>query len=189
MKKPLYCVSGTPGTGKKTISPMAAAMLGVRAVSVDSLARGFGLVSGRGEEREVDVATLSARIGRWRRGPALVYGHLVPHCVPRAVAESVVVLRCDPMALKRRLKARGYPPEKVIENVEAELIGLVAFESRKAFGRKSVFELDTSRTSPERSSIELAEALAGRENPGSEVDWTFSYRSPSKLASLLSPPR
>jgi adenylate kinase len=88
----------------------------------------------RGGPAEVDPSRL-----RWLKVDAdVVEGHL-SHLLPVA---RVVVLRCVPARLEKRLLRRGYSAGKARENAEAEAIGVIAQEARAA--RKETYEIDTT---------------------------------------------
>lgn len=135
-------------------------------------------------EDEVDTSKLRRRLLASALDGSLVYGHLLPFVLRRTEVSRVVVLRCEPSVLKSRLEARGYPAPKVLENVEAELIGLLLADSLKSFGSPRVLEFDTSHETPRRSARGIAEALrsARKRRP---IDWTERYDSARKLVSLL----
>ena len=177
-------ITGSPGTGKKTIAPPAASRLGLPSRSLNELALSFGLASKRTPEAEVDADELGRLVSLNVKGPCLLYGHLLPYSFRRGSLSRVVVLRCDPMVLGARLARRGYDNAKVVENVEAELIGVVAADSVKAFGPARVAEVDTTRVPVRTAAAEAARRLAsGR---GSQrIDWVSRYGSADKLRSLL----
>lgn len=175
-------ITGSPGTGKKTVSPIVARRLKLSCVSLNELAQAHGIP----DHGEVDARALRRRVIRDLMGPAVVHGHLLPYVVERKSAEKVVVLRCEPTALKERLLKRGYPPRKVTENVEAELIGVVSADSYDAFGREKTFEVDTTRSSPNASAAEIVGIVKGGTRPPARIDWTQGYDSGAKLRSLLS---
>jgi adenylate kinase len=179
-------ICGTPGTGKKTVAPIVAGLLGrPPAVSIVSFAR----------KGEVDVETEPLRREMLKGVPpnAVLYGHLLPHVVRKSEAGFVAVLRCEPSVLRDRLLGRGYPKAKVTENVEAELIGVVLDECVSRFGPDLVREYDTTSTSPEKIAGAIArDAMAATargkkraESRPSWIDWTLRYDSSSKLRSLL----
>jgi len=174
-------VTGSPGTGKKSISPLVAAALGLKCLAINDLARKCGAL-GRGGS-EVDVELLRDRIGREVTGPALLFGHLIPYVLDPRSARKVVILRCDPGVLKTRLARRGYSARKLRENVEAELIGVVSADAYSAFG-PNCFEFDTTRTTP-GGAAERVVRLLQKARPAPRVDWTLGYDS-AKLRSLLS---
>ena len=177
-------ICGTPGAGKKTVAPIVASLAGLPApISINSLAR-TGQV-------EVDPKVLRTRLLKLNPGRAVVFGHLLPHVVNRSEVAMVAVLRCEPSVLRKRLVARRYPPAKVTENVEAELIGVVLDECVRKFGSELVREYDTTSASPKKVAAAIARDARGngpktaaRAAPA-WIDWTLSYGSSSKLRSLL----
>ncbi len=178
-------ITGTPGTGKKSMAPLIAKRLDLPCVGLNDIALSEGLVSSGGEKGEVDTARLRQAVERRVADQAVVHGHLFPYVFRAGAVEKVLVLRCEPAALKARLMARGYPTEKVIENVEAELIGVIASDSHDAFGEAKTREFDTSATSPREASEAAYRILTG-EKGGSRIDWTRDYDSGTKLRLLLS---
>ena len=179
--KGIVGLTGTPGTGKKSVAPILASDLDIGCSGVDELARRYGLVE---EGGGVDVKALGRRLAREKFGPSVLYGHLLPYVLAPRSAARVAVLRCEPSLLKARLAGRGYPPQKVEENVEAELIGVVSAAAFEAYGGKA-FEVDTTREAPESVAGRIARVLLG-DDPGRRVDWTLSYDSGAKLRSLVS---
>jgi adenylate kinase len=176
-------VTGSPGTGKKSVSPLLAATLRLKCLSINDLARECGaLAPGEGS---VDVDLLRSKISKMVPGPALIHGHLLPYVLEPGSVRKVVVLRCAPGVLKTRLRARGYPARKVEENVEAELIGVVSADAYGAFGSAKTFEFDTTQSSPVEAAERIARSMRkGRPTP--RIDWTLRYDSGAKLRSLFS---
>jgi adenylate kinase len=99
----------------------------------------------------------------------------------------MVVLRCEPMVLKRRLSQRGYSFEKTIQNVEAELIGVIASDATSAFGKGKTMEFDTSASSAAESAKAIARMVQEQKPTGTRIDWMPSYGSARKLRALLDP--
>ncbi|MDG6902199.1 MAG: adenylate kinase family protein [Nitrososphaerota archaeon] len=180
--KRIIGITGTPGTGKKSVAPFLARSLGVPCVGLNDLARTAGLVR-RGQE--VDAALLKRQVSARVTGPAVVYGHLLPHSVVKSSVDWVGVLRCEPAVLKARLESRGYAEAKALENVRAELIGLVSDEAFRAFGREKTVEVDTTATSPEEAAEALLLSAKRRGADRSRIDWMRGYDSAAKLRSLL----
>jgi adenylate kinase len=179
--KGIIGITGTPGTGKKSIAPLVASRLKLPCVSINDLAQRYW---GPGQA-EVDTRLLRSRIGRELSGPALLFGHLLPYVLEPKAAELVAVMRCEPSVLKERLLRRGYPQSQVLENVEAELIGVISADSYDAFGSSKTFEVDTTRLDPRRAGEKVTRLL--RRSPQvRRIDWTLSYDSDEKLKSLLS---
>jgi adenylate kinase len=175
-------LTGTPGTGKSAVA--AALAPGLRSIEVADLARARGAARSVRGALEVDLP----RLRRALRDPAslagidLVVGHLA-HLLP---LRDVVVLRCRPAELERRLRRakRGGPAERR-ENAVAEATDVVLFEARGP-GRR-VWEIDTTGRTVERVAREVARRVRRRgASSYGEVDW---LADPRVTAHLLDPPR
>lgn len=170
----IIAVSGTPGTGKTSVCDVLAKR-GYVVVDLDEEARREGLIVGRDTARasdEVDVEALRERL----RIPSKV-AFLRGHYSHRMGVNIAVILRCRPSQLRARLEARGWPPEKVRENVEAEAIDLILQE---AVGHVPfVFEVDTTNATAEETAEAILAIVQGKtmgHEPGS-VDWTSEVLS------------
>jgi len=170
----LVAITGTPGTGKSSACDVLAKR-GYVVADLDEIARREGLIVGRDVERgtdEVDVDALREGL----RIPAKV-AFLKSHYSHRMDVNLAVVLRCRPSVLRARLDARGWAPEKVRENVEAEAIDVILQEAvaRLPF----VFEIDTTSTQPTDTAEAILEILQGKtkgHEPGT-VDWASEVLS------------
>ena len=182
----LIGITGTPGTGKKSIAPLVASKLGLPCLSLSELAATYGLLNRGRADEEVDTKVFAKQVAARIREPSVVYGHLLPYVLTKRSVETVVVLRCEPSALRRRLVARGYSFEKVFQNVEAELIGVVASDSYSAFGPEKTTEFDTSDRKPDAEAKSITNRIRRIGGPRPRIDWTLHYNSAFKLRSLLS---
>lgn len=162
----VVALTGIPGSGKTTI---ANALQGKasRVVHLNDFARDAGLLGDIDQERGsfvVDMDALADRLNdaldATRQGVILVEGHFAHEMD----ADLVVLLRCDPLALVERLRARGWAERKVRENVEAEALDVLAGEVLDA-GLPAV-EVDVTRMGVE----EAAEAV-----------WDIADRGPKAL--------
>jgi adenylate kinase len=177
MGRPI-ALTGTPGTGKSRVAASLAPSL--RSVEVGELARAWGLARPFGGGLEVDLPHLRLAVrSRTNRLPFdLVVGHL-SHLLP---LRDVVVLRCHPEELARRLRSarRGSAADRQA-NYVAEALDVVL---REAVGPgRRVWEVDTTG----RSVPEVARAVArrvrerGRSSYG-RTDW---LADPTVTAHLL----
>ena len=64
-----------------------------------------------------------------------------PTCFP---ATRIVVLRCRPDELKKRLAQRKYREAKIRENADAEALDVCLIETVEEFDPSQIFELDTT---------------------------------------------
>lgn len=165
----LVAVTGTPGTGKTSACDVLARR-GYAVVDLDEAARKGGFIVGRDEARqsdEVDVEALRENL----RVPAKI-AFLRSHYSHRMDVNLAVVLRCRPSVLRLRLEARGWPPAKVRENVEAEAIDVITQEAAEVL--PLVYEVDTTSSTSEQTAEAILGILQGRtegRQPGS-VDWS-----------------
>src|SRR5438309_2511507 len=170
----LVAITGTPGTGKSTTCAVLSSR-GYTVIDLDDLARHEGLIVGRDAVRgtdEVDIEALRGRI----RVPAKI-AFLKSHYSHRMDVNLAVVLRCRPSVLRARLEARGWPSEKVRENVEAEAIDVILQEAvaRLPF----VFEVDTTSATASETAEAILAILQGKtkgHEPGT-VDWASEVLS------------
>ncbi len=162
-----FALTGTPGTGKSSVAAALAPRF--RSIEVADLARIVGVARTRGGGVEVDVAALrrGVRPGRGLPSVDLVVGHL-SHLLPM---RHVVVLRCHPRELERRLE-RGRPASLADrrENLLAEALDVVLAEARRP-GRR-IYEIDTTGRTAHRVAREVAQRLR-RDGPSSygRIDW------------------
>ena len=115
-------VTGTPGVGKTTFCERSKWPM----ISVKELAIQHDCMDGFDEDGTslIDVESLSQVVGWPEEDYLLIDGHL-SHLLP---VDAAIVIRCNPSVLRERLKSRTYSTEKINENVECELIGIITSE-------------------------------------------------------------
>ena len=158
MPRTIVALTGVPGTGKTTIA--AALADKARVVHLNDFARDAGLLEEMDAERGsfvVDMDALAEKLNDAlsdAQGIVIVEGHFAHEMD----ADLVILLRCDPLVLVERLRARGWGEAKVRENVEAEALDVLAGEVLDAAeaGIPAV-EVDATRLRVE----EAAEAVWG----------------------------
>jgi adenylate kinase len=175
-------LTGSPGTGKKSVAYILALRLGVPRCGLNELAADAGLVERDGS---VDPLALGSLVRGSVGGGSLVYGHLLPQVLGRKDVSEVIVLRCEPSILRTRLARRGYGKGKIAVDVEAELIGLVTADSIASFGAGKVKEIDTTDSTPDEAASECVRQVKNRPTPSPRIEWMTTYDSSEKLRSLF----
>jgi adenylate kinase len=173
---PLWvALTGTPGTGKSAVGRALRPSWSV--VEVGELARRLGAARGRGRQVTVDLSRLRARMPPHPVRPTLVVGHL-SHLLP---VDRVLLLRCHPVELARRLASRrSLSPRARRENLVSEAIDLIRWEVEAA-GR-SALEVDTTGRTPGSVARECERRLASRRAGRSRrVDWLGDRRVTEEL--------
>jgi len=163
-------LTGTPGTGKSTVAELLDTDLDV--VHLNELVETERLYEDVDEQRDSKIVDVEAvREFLADREDVLIASHLA-HLVP---VDAVVVLRCRPRELKRRLLERDEPEDSAAENAESEALDLILSAAVERCDR--VHEIDTTDRTPEAVAQEVEAVLAGRRDPGvGEVSFV-DYRS------------
>ena len=89
----------------------------------------------------------------------------------------VIILRCHPETLWRRLRNRNWNKEKIKENVEAEILDIILCEAVEKHSRDKLFEIDTTNLQPKEVAdiiLELIESGFKRDEKLSigRIDWS-----------------
>jgi len=153
-------VTGTPGTGKTTATDRLDTALDV--VHLNDVVQEEELYDDVDEDRDSVIVDLDA-VAEWLgdRDGVVVDSHLAHHLD----ADRVVVLRCHPEELERRLRERGEPPEKAEENAESEALDVILAEAVDAHGERSVYEIDTTDRDPDAVAAAVEAVVAGEREP------------------------
>ena len=177
-------ITGSPGTGKKTIGAKLATLTGLELFSINDFAIASEAGAWRDGEFLVDTSMLKGKIATEGR---IVVGHLLPYVLSNRMLDRVIVLRCSPSELKRRYMDRGYPEAKIRENVEAEMIGLIAGKCAEVFDHGKLAEFDTTQGNAQTIAKNIQRSLCSMKGRQfGRIDWLARVRTPSTLVSLVS---
>ena len=104
--------------------------------------------------------------------PIVVDGHYSHELIDESLVTLVVILRRAPWKLQETLQNRVYHYEKVLENLDAEIMGVIAGEAEEEYPREKLHEIDTTDISAEEAASEIIKVLKG-EKPVSfgPIDW------------------
>ena len=130
-------ITGTPGTGKSAIGNELAR----RGHTVVHLIDTVGpYVTGDDEERDTRLIDIDRWAAEFKPVDGFVEGHFA-HLLP---CDRIVVLRCRPGELEKRLSLRKYRKSKIRENVEAEALDVCLIETVEEHDPDHILELDTT---------------------------------------------
>jgi adenylate kinase len=160
----LVSITGTPGVGKTTVSKMLERegwnRIDLRELIVqEGWSDEFDDDTG---ELIVDIELLKDRLEGMEFTidvDTVIDGHL-SYLAPTDIC---IVLRLDPRELGIRLKERSYPPEKIRDNLESEVVSVILVEASELEyerlkgtewtdlpeGAGTLFEIDTTGRTPE----------------------------------------
>jgi adenylate kinase len=162
--KRVIIVTGTPGTGKTSVSKRLAREIGASYVPLTrhvSSHRLYHRVDDRRASRVIDMKRTRAELKRLLSAESesvVVDSHISDVIVPKRIVKRVIVLRCHPRILKARLRAKRWSQSKVKENLLAEILDSCLVEAVDYYGWKPVYEIDTSKKSVEQC-VTVARAI------------------------------
>lgn len=142
--RPNILITGTPGTGKTSLAAQVASILtDYEHVEVSDLIKAKHLHEGWDEEHEAYICDEDKVCDELEevlaKGACVVDFHSCDF-FPERWFDLIVVLRADNGVLFDRLAARGYSAQKIEENVEAEIMQVVADEARGAYDEDFLVE-------------------------------------------------
>ena len=145
----IIALTGTPGTGKTSISDILSLQYGLSTLNIHTFAKEQQIIEGVDKKRKsdiIDIEMLDERIKKQVTNSSLIVldGHLshLLTCVSK-----VIVLRCHPVVLMKRLKEKKWKDEKIKENIEAEILDLIEVEAVDIHTIEDVIEIDTTQMS------------------------------------------
>ena len=161
----LISLTGTPGTGKSTVADELAKR-GYSIIPVNDTIGPYVL------EEDTELDTRIVDTDRWSAEFSIQDGIVEGHLSHLLSADKIILLRCRPDLLKSRLIARGYKPEKVSENVEAEMLDVLLIEALEEHTPEKIYEIDATVMSVPEVADMVEQIIAGVAAPGyGKVDW------------------
>lgn len=168
----LFALTGTPGTGKSTLSAELR-LRGYDVVDGKAFIRDNGLLGEYDAERdtyEVDLDALNDALAPLRDDPGV---HVLDSHLSHFMDSSgIIVLRCAPSVLADRLRARGYSEAKVRENVQAEILDEILCEATET--DIPVGEVDCTSITVAEAADAAGKIISGHASdyPPGGTDWT-----------------
>lgn len=167
----MIAITGTPGTGKTSISKELRTR-GHDVIDLNEYLRNKDMLEERDEGRDtfcVDIDSLDIALEEFRNGKEVfIEGH-ISHNVR---CDAIIVIRCEPGILFERLEERKYSFEKIMENVQAEVLDVILCEASES--EVPVYELNSSEDSVTVLADMIEDILKGNTDkyqPGN-IDWT-----------------
>ena len=187
-------VSGTPGTGKTTVSQNLLNNFKAKVISLNELAISEKLVIKYDIDRETSVINekklvryiikLIESYNKLNLELLIIESHF-SDIVPRQYIDYVIILRCDPDELCIRLKERGYKKEKIRENVQSEILGNSANYFLNKQLNKPILEIDTTNNSIDVITKIIIGILTGKVDLNNyiigKIDWLEKLSQEDRL--------
>ena len=171
-------LSGTPGTGKTSIAAVLASQ-GYTAVPLHAFAKEHHCIAGVDVDRNselIDMGKLDKAIQKNFPADGLVFfdghiGHLLK------AMQKVIILRCHPQELEKRLQKKKWNAKKRRENVEAEILDVILCEAAERHPSEDLFEIDTTRKTAEETASAIVRLVEKNFQPTrtysiGQIDWS-----------------
>ncbi len=169
------CITGTPGTGKTTISKILAEKLNITYMNINEFAEKKGLIHiDKNNNKEIDPKKLCPELKKIKQ-KVIIDSHIAQNCKN----DIVFVLRTNPEELEKRLKKRKWNNNKIKTNIKAEILDSCLIDAIET--NENVYEIDTS-SHTELETVYIIIDILNNKNiknkykPGN-IDWTETYFS------------
>jgi adenylate kinase len=131
----IICVSGSVGTGKSTLSKKLAKSLKFKYIDVTKEIKKNKLSIGYDEERDCliidEKKLIKFLVEKIKKSKNLIIDSIFAHLIPKKYVDLCIITTCDIGKLRDRLKKRKYSPNKIKENVEAEIFDTFVIEAKE----------------------------------------------------------
>ncbi|MFX1312704.1 MAG: adenylate kinase family protein [Promethearchaeota archaeon] len=176
-------ISGTPGCGKTSVAKEISKLIGAKIISLNELAISEEFSFEYDEERKTYVVDFDVFLPyvlkrikaiQQTNPPFLIIESHFSDIIPENFIDFAFILRCDPDELFKRLKKKHYNLKKVIENIQAEILGNCVnyFLQKKKI---PLYEIDTTNLSTKSIAkiiIDIAvENQDGKNYKIGQIDW------------------
>ena len=140
----VICVTGTPGTGKTTLSKNLAFGLNFLYLDVNQIISKYKLAEGYDKRRRtkiVDTNKLNKFLideiktilgkNKIKKPEGIIIDSHLSHYLPRKYVNLCIVTKCDISDLNKRLKKKDFHKSKIRENIEAEIFDICLNEAKE----------------------------------------------------------
>jgi len=185
----MIVITGTPGTGKTTISKAIAKSIHADYLSLTRSVTSNGLYSGIDRERSSKIVDIERTRESLRsltsRGDLIIVDTHVADSIPRERTRNVIVLRCHPKVLESRLRKKDWGANKVRENVLAEMLDACYMIAITYYGAKKVYQLDTSSHTLKRCVALAKKILQQQASESVTINWIATLKRERGLERFL----
>lgn len=179
MDKRVILITGTPCTGKTSVSKQLAARLDALHINLTEIAKTHNLTIGEDkkrntaiiDERKMRAATMNT-IDETEKTTVIVDGHYAAAIVSKRYVTYAFVLRRNPIELRKFMEKRGFSNAKLWENLASEILDVCLVDALQQYDKERVCELDITGKTLEAVVSEIIEILENRKKcQVGCVDW------------------
>ncbi|MFX1308360.1 MAG: adenylate kinase family protein [Promethearchaeota archaeon] len=152
-------ISGTPGCGKTSVATEISNMVKAKVLSLNDLAISDNFSFEYDKERKTYIVDFKIflpyilekikEIRQTNPPPFLIIESHFSDIIPENFIDFVFILRCHPDELFKRLEKKNYSSKKILENIQAEILGNCINHFIQKETKVPLFEIDTTNLSIE----------------------------------------
>jgi adenylate kinase len=193
MPKHVILITGTPCVGKTSIARILASRLNALCASLSELAIHENLILGKDKERNsiiIDEEKMSDRIQEiienCKEENVVIDGHYAACIVPERLVTHIIVLRRDPVELRKFMQKCGFSGRKLWENLASEILDVCLVDALSVYEEGKVCELNITGKSVGEAVKEVLDILGDPEKCCvGVVDWLGKLESEGLLEEYL----
>jgi len=160
-------ITGVTATGKTSVAKKLSDLLNLYYLEINSVVLEKGLFFGYDINRDsviIDEELLTRELNTiiTRKNKLCLAGSVIPL---KNEFDLIIVLHCGINTLRERLSERNYSKEKIEENIEAEIMNIIYYDSIEFYCEKRVFEVYNDENSIEETCKKII-SIIGQHNPG-----------------------
>lgn len=156
----LVGITGTPGTGKSSVSEFLKKK-GYEVVDLNCISIDNDFLIGIDENRDtkiIDTIKLNQFVKEnYCKDKNLFFDGHLSHLL--SAIDKVILLRCHPKILKKRLEKKDWNEIKIKENIEAETLDIILCEAVEIHSETDIFEINTTDKSIESIGVSIIEII------------------------------
>ena len=173
-------ITGTPGTGKTTCSKMIETKMDI--VHLNEIVKNKKFQKGFDESRQTAVVDIDSVRNLFDGRDNIIIESHISHLLD---VDKVIILRCRPDELERRLISRNeisevHSKSSIKENIDAEALDVILFEALEMHGEEKVYEIEGSDKNPEEIVQEMEAVILGDSAPNvgivSYIEYLFDEK-------------
>jgi len=178
-------ITGNPGVGKHTVAKSIGKILKFKILDINQIALESGIYEKNDGAVDVDVKKLKNILKNKIKENSIIVGHLAPYVVTNKQVKTAVILRKNPYNLIPIYKKRKYSTKKIAENIGSEILGIIAYDTIKKFGKNKSRQIDTTSKSVSKITKAVINSLKDKfEND--KVDWLALVSKKNDLKKFFS---
>ncbi len=193
MDKHVILITGTPCTGKTTVSTELAKKLDALYVNLTDIAKKYDLTLEEDKERHttiIDEDKMKRKIveiiDSSQKANVIIDGHYAAAVTPKNKVTRAFVLRRNPIQLKEFMEKCGFKDQKLWENLASEILDTCLVEALNTQSQKKVCELDVTDRTVDEIIKDILAILDNRKTcHAGGIDWLGILEKEGKLDEYL----